>query len=58
MFSWEYCEIFKNIYFEEHLRKAAADVNTIYGNMLIKFDFSLFRAEYTEASKQVPVQSQ
>ena len=23
MFSCEYCEIFKNTYFEEHLRKAA-----------------------------------
>ena len=23
MFSWEYCEIFKNTYFEEHLQTAA-----------------------------------
>ena len=27
MFSCEYCEIFKNTYFEEHLRTAAPDNN-------------------------------
>ena len=27
VFSCEYCEIFKNIYFEEHLRTAASDLN-------------------------------
>ena len=25
MFSFEYCEIFKNTYFEEHLLRAASD---------------------------------
>ena len=27
MFSCGYCEIFKNTYFEEHLRTAASEVN-------------------------------
>ena len=27
MFSFEYCQIFKNIYFEEYLRTAASDYN-------------------------------
>ena len=27
VFSCEYCEIFKNTYFEEHLRKAASEAN-------------------------------
>ena len=28
MFSSKYCEIFKNIYFEEHLQKTASDAAT------------------------------
>ena len=31
MFSREYCEIFKNTYFEKHLRTAAPDPRTLEG---------------------------
>ena len=31
MFSREYCEIFKNTYFEKHLRTAAPDPRTLGG---------------------------
>ena len=27
VFSYEYCEIFKNTYFKQHLRMAASDTN-------------------------------
>ena len=29
MFSYEYCEIFKNTYFEEHLQTAASIIQSI-----------------------------
>ena len=29
MFSYKYCEIFKNTYFEEHLWAAASDINYV-----------------------------
>ena len=32
MFSYEICEIFKNTYFEEHLRKAAICFTSKYYN--------------------------
>ena len=29
MFSYKYCEIFKNTYFEEHMWAAASDINYV-----------------------------
>ena len=44
MFSNEFCEIFKNTYFEEQLRKAASDTLNIY----IKFSYfmNIFNINY------------
>ena len=40
-FSFEYCEIFKNTYFEEHLRTAASASTTLHSQMLSKIQFAL-----------------
>ena len=48
MFSWEYCEIFKNTYFGKHLQTAASvdEISVFYvvlvhnKNLLMKFSFT------------------
>ena len=62
VFSWEYCEIFKNIYFEEHLQTAAPDilVNSILQrdsvkicdrNNLLVFEYHFFHKFSSNLSK-------
>ena len=47
LFSYEYCEIFKNIYFEEHLQMAASTVSDMTEALLV---FNLLSANITKWS--------
>ena len=52
MFSCEYCEIFKNTYFEEHLRTAVSVISTEYKE---KFYWSQFPLKSNKISCQLYV---
>ena len=48
MFSWEFCEIFKNTYFEEHLWTAASglcELNSLFWVEIVKNIFLLLTSE-------------
>ena len=55
VFSCEYCEIFKNTYFEEHLRTAASDIiniipyATLTNNILIGSEHYLWSFKHNSS---------
>ena len=49
VFSYEYCEIFKNVCFEEHLQTTASDLKTVLHK---KFNYKWQSPKYSENLEQ------